>query len=115
MAETCPDALVAFRDLTVAYGARPALTGVSGVFPAGATGLLGPNGAGKTTLLKTLMGFLAPSAGAVEAFGLDPARDPLGVRQRIGYLPEGDCHLAGMVAVEQVAFAGELSGMPRGD
>jgi ABC-2 type transport system ATP-binding protein len=115
MAETSPSALVAFHDLSVAYGANIALAGVNGVFPAGPTGLLGPNGAGKTTLLKALMGFLAPRSGAVEAFGLDPARDPLGVRQRIGYVPEGECHLAGMVAVEQVSFAGELSGMPRGD
>jgi ABC-2 type transport system ATP-binding protein len=92
-----------------------ALSSVNGSFLGEATGLLGPNGAGKTTLLKTLMGFLVPQHGRVSAFGLDPAIDPLGVRQRIGYLPEGDCHLAGFTAAEQVAFAGELSGMPRGD
>jgi ABC-2 type transport system ATP-binding protein len=107
--------LVTFHDLSVAYGTSLALSSVSGAFPAEATGLLGPNGAGKTTLLKTLMGFLTPQAGRIEAFGLDPAVDALAVRQRIGYMPEGDCHLTGMTAAEQVAFAGELSGMPRGD
>jgi ABC-2 type transport system ATP-binding protein len=105
--------LVEFRDLAVSYGPVPALVGVSGAFPAGPTGLLGPNGAGKTTLLKTLLGFLPPDRGAITAFGLDPARNPLEVRQRIGYMPEGDCHLPGMTAAAYVAFAGELSGLPR--
>jgi ABC-2 type transport system ATP-binding protein len=107
--------LVAFHDLSVAYGNALALQSVNGAFPAEATGLLGPNGAGKTTLLKTLMGFITPRSGRVTAFGLDPVVNPLGVRQRVGYLPEGDCHLSGPTAAEQVAFAGELSGMPRGD
>ena len=107
--------LVTFHDLNVNYGDAKALSSVSGSFPAGAIGLLGPNGAGKTTLLKTLMGFLAPHSGRVSAFELDPVVNPLGVRQRIGYLPEGDCQLMGFTAAEQVAFAGELSGMPRGD
>src|SRR5206468_12629417 len=38
---------------------------------------------------------------------------PLGVRRRIGYMPEVDCHLPGMTAAAFVAFAGELSGLPR--
>jgi ABC-2 type transport system ATP-binding protein len=106
-------ALVRFDDLTVSYGPLVALSGVSGEFTAGATGLLGPNGAGKTTFLKTLLGFLKPDRGRLNAFGLDPATAPLEVRRRIGYMPEVDCHLPGMTAATFVAFAGELSGMPR--
>jgi ABC-2 type transport system ATP-binding protein len=106
-------ALVRFDDLTVSYGPRVALSGVSGELLAGATGLLGPNGAGKTTFLKTLLGFLKPDRGRVVAFGLDPVTAPLEVRRRIGYMPEVDCHLPGMTAAAFVAFAGELSGMPR--
>jgi ABC-2 type transport system ATP-binding protein len=107
--------LVEFRDLAVSYGPVSALAGVSGAFPAGPTGLLGPNGAGKTTLLKTLLGFLDPDRGSMTAFGLDPGKRPLEVRQRIGYMPEGDCHLPGMTAAAYVAFAGELSGLPRAE
>ncbi len=106
-------ALVRFDDLTVSYGPLVALAGVSGELSAGATGLLGPNGAGKTTFLKTLLGFLKPDRGRISAFGLDPAEAPLEVRRRIGYMPEVDCHLPGMTAAAFVAFAGELSGMPR--
>jgi ABC-2 type transport system ATP-binding protein len=105
--------LVEFDGLAVSYGLVQALSGVSGVFRPGPTGLLGPNGAGKTTLLKTLLGFLTPDRGGMKAFGLDPTREPLEVRRRIGYMPEQDCHLGGMTAAAFVAFAGELSGLPR--
>jgi len=105
--------LVEFRDLVVSYGLLRALDGVSGSFRAGPTGLLGPNGAGKTTLLKVLLGFLKPEQGRISAFGLDPGIAPLEVRRRIGYMPEVDCHIAAMTGASFVAFAGELSGMPR--
>jgi ABC-2 type transport system ATP-binding protein len=105
--------LVTFQDLAVSYGLVQALSGVSGVFRPGPTGLLGPNGAGKTTFLKTLLGFLHPDRGTLNAFGLDPTKEPLEVRRRLGYMPEQDCHIGGMTAAEFVAFAGELSGLPR--
>lgn len=107
------DPLVEFQDLNVSYGPVQALANVSGCFPAGPTGLLGPNGAGKTTLLKTLLGFLTPDSGRLTAFGFDPVIAPLEVRRKIGYMPEVDCHIGGMSAAAFVAFAGELSGMPR--
>jgi ABC-2 type transport system ATP-binding protein len=113
MSGTPEGAIVEFQDLNVSYGPVPALANVSGVIPPGPTGLLGPNGAGKTTLLKTLLGFLKPDSGRMTAFGLDPARAPLEVRRKIGYMPEVDCHIGGMTAAAFVAFAGELSGMPR--
>jgi ABC-2 type transport system ATP-binding protein len=59
------------------------------------------------------MGFLRPDRGRIAAFGIDPARKPLEVRRRIGYMPEQDCHIADMTAAAFVAFAGELSGLPR--
>ena len=105
--------LVAFEDLAVSYGAIQALAGVRGAFYPGPTGLLGPNGAGKTTLLKTLLGFLTPDGGRMTAFDKDPTKEPLEVRRRLGYMPEQDCHIPEMTAAAFVAFAGELSGLPR--
>jgi ABC-2 type transport system ATP-binding protein len=107
------EALVEFEDLAVSYGPVQALAGISGAFRPGPTGLLGPNGAGKTTLLKTLLGFLDLDRGRMVAFGLDPTRQPLEVRRRLGYMPEQDCHISGMTAAGYVAFAAELSGLPR--
>jgi ABC-2 type transport system ATP-binding protein len=109
------DGLVSFSGLTVRYGAQVALDAASGAVVRGATGLLGPNGAGKTTLLKTLLGFLRPASGTLNAFGLSPQEEPLEVRRRIGYVPEADAYLGEMTAVQNVSFAGELSGLPRGE
>jgi len=113
MGEMRAGPLVEFRDLAVSYGPIQALAGVTGAFLPGPTGLLGPNGAGKTTLLKTLLGFLEPDRGGISAFGFDPTTHPLEVRRRVGYMPEVDCHVSGMTAAAFVAFAGELSGLPR--
>ncbi len=51
-------------------------------------GLVGPNGSGKTTILRMVVGMLRPQEGAVRVFGLDPARQPHDVKQRIGYVAE---------------------------
>lgn len=57
------------RDLTVEFGGVKPLDDVAFELPGGVCGLVGPNGAGKTTFFNVLSGFVAPSAGAVEADG----------------------------------------------
>ena len=59
--------LIAARDLSHAFGARPLFTGVGLTLREGDhAGLIGPNGAGKSTLLKILSGAIAPDRGTVE-------------------------------------------------
>src|SRR5579871_3016229 len=108
-------AVATISHLTVRYGAKTAIEDLSVEVPEGCVGLLGPNGAGKTTLIKTLLGFLPPNAGAGSVLGLDVATQGLRIRQKIGLMPEQDCHIPGMNAVTFVAYAGELAGMPMAD
>ena len=51
-------------------------------------GLLGQNGAGKTTTILMLLGLTEPTEGQARVVGLDPARRPLEVKRRVGYLPD---------------------------
>ena len=92
------------------FGSVQALKGVSLEFGGGATGLLGPNGSGKTTLLRVLLGLIS-AQGSVEVLGMNPARDPRGVRARVGYMPESECIIPGLAGVDVVAYLGRLSGM----
>ena len=110
MVSTVP--LVSIKNLTVRYGSFVALNNFSCDIEPGCTGLLGPNGAGKTTLLKTILGFVKAAEGGGDILGLDLHSDGKKIRQRVGLMPEQDCHIPGLSAVGFVAYAGELAGMP---
>jgi ABC-2 type transport system ATP-binding protein len=75
-------------------------------------GLVGANGAGKTTLFRILLGQLHPTEGTVEVVGRPVAEDPVGIRRRLGYMPEHDCLPDDQSAADLVASLGELAGLP---
>ena len=104
--------IASVNNLVVQYGRFTALNGLSCEIPEGCTGLLGPNGAGKTTLLKTILGFVKPTSGSATILGMDIREAGSAIRQKVGLMPEQDCHIPGMTAVQFVAYAGELAGMP---
>jgi ABC-2 type transport system ATP-binding protein len=78
-------------------------------------GLLGPNGAGKSTLIKTLLGLLELTSGSAVVLGHRLPGEARQIRRLIGYMPENDCYLPYMTAIEYVAFNGQLCGMPRAE
>jgi len=72
------------------YGDLAAVDGIDLVVPRGAVyGLIGPNGAGKSTLMTMMASLLLPTAGSLSVLGFDPVLQPIEVRSRIGYMPDG--------------------------
>jgi ABC-2 type transport system ATP-binding protein len=98
--------------LTHDYGEVVALRDLNLEVPAGVTGLVGANGAGKTTMLRLMLGLLHPTAGEMQVLGHDPQREPLEVRTRIGYMPEGDCLPKDQTAADFVSYTAQLAGIP---
>ena len=73
------------RDLTVAYGPKRAVDGVSFDIRRGEIfGLLGPNGAGKTSTLSAIEGLVKPQSGTILLDGIDTRRQPNQARARMG-------------------------------
>ncbi len=98
--------------LTKVYGAQRALSNVSVQVPPGTIGLLGPNGAGKSTFIKCLLNLETPTAGTAQVLGVDIRARNRASREKVGYSPEQDCHIAGMAGCEYVTYCGQLAGMP---
>lgn len=95
--------LVQFEDIYRAYHrGKDVLSGLSFSLEAGeVVGLLGRNGAGKTTLMRIAMGMLEAQKGRVRLFGLDPRKDSIQVKRRVGYVSE-DQILPEFLRVEDV-------------
>jgi ABC-2 type transport system ATP-binding protein len=78
-------------------------------------GLLGPNGSGKTTTILMLLGLTEPTSGQVRVLGRDPARDPLGVKRQVGYLPDSVGFYDELSARENLRYTADLNGLPRAE
>ena len=105
--------LLEIDSLSHRYGSVLALDGVSLSVEPGAIGLVGQNGAGKSTLIKILLGLVRHTGGSVCVFGSDVVRHGVGLRGRIGYMPEREGVTPGLNGIEFVGLSGELNGMPR--
>ncbi|HTV76458.1 MAG TPA: ATP-binding cassette domain-containing protein, partial [Candidatus Baltobacteraceae bacterium] len=76
-------------------------------------GLLGPNGAGKSTLIRMLTTLVPPTSGVARVNGFDIAREPNGVRQSIGVIPQAMTSDLELSAVENLTIFAKLYGIPR--
>ena len=100
------------RGLTKSFGRFTAVDDMSFSVDGGEVlGFLGPNGAGKSTTMKMVTGFLPPTSGTAVVCGSDVNRDPIAVKRRIGYLPEGAPLYEDMTAGGLLSFAAGIRGL----
>jgi len=99
------------RDLQVAYGAAPALWGVTLNLQAGELlSVVGPNGAGKTTLVNTLAGILRARGGRIVFEGRDLTQWPAHrfCEAGIAVVPEGRRLFTTMTVLENLELGSLL-------
>lgn len=88
------------------FGDKVAVDGLSFAAPQGEVlALLGPNGAGKSTTLDMCEGFTRPDSGEIRVLGIDPAKHPQRVRDRIGIMLQGGGSYSGVTVREMLNLA----------
>ncbi|HWE07065.1 MAG TPA: ATP-binding cassette domain-containing protein [Rhizomicrobium sp.] len=91
-----------------------ALDGVSFTAQTGSlSALVGPDGAGKTTLLRLATGLLSADSGAMEVLGIDAARAPQDIQNRIGYMPQRFGLYEDLTVQENLDLYADLHGVSR--
>jgi ABC-2 type transport system ATP-binding protein len=105
--------MIRAEHLTRTFGTRVAVEDLTfEAQPGEILGLLGPNGAGKTTTIRMLAGIIAPTSGTASVAGIDPAREPERVHEKIGLLTETPGFYERLSAARNLAyFAGFYPGL----
>ncbi len=99
--------------LTKVYGAQTAVDQLTlQVFEGEIFGFLGPNGAGKTTTILMLMGLTEPTRGRARVLGLDPVKNPIQIKEKVGYLQENMGFYPDLDARQMLRFIAELNAIP---
>jgi ABC-2 type transport system ATP-binding protein len=105
------DVVIEAKNLTKIYGSTAAVDHISFAVGRGEIfGLLGPNGAGKTTTILMMLGLTDISSGEVSVLGFDPARQPLSVKRRVGYMPDAVGFYEQMTAADNLRYTARLIG-----
>ena len=115
MAEPTDKPLIDIKSLHKRFGPIHAVRGISfSVRKGEVLGFLGPNGAGKSTTMKMITGFLQPTSGTITVCDYDIQDNPIEVKKRIGYLPEGAPLYGEMTVTSFLNFIADIRGL-KGD
>jgi ABC-2 type transport system ATP-binding protein len=105
---------IAVNDLTRRFGDFVAVDRLTfGVRAGEIFGFLGSNGAGKSTTIRMLCGLLAPTSGTAKVGDIDVARDPEGVKRRIGYMSQRFSLYERLTVDQNIRFFGGIYGLDR--
>ena len=104
---------VVVSDLVKKFGDFVAVDHISlQAYPGEVFGFLGPNGAGKSTTIRVLCGLLRPTSGQATVAGLDVARRPEAVRQKIGYMSQKFSLYNDLRVIENIRFFAGMYSVP---
>jgi ABC-2 type transport system ATP-binding protein len=104
--------IIVVNDLKKFFGEVKAVNGISfKVYQGEVFGLLGPNGAGKTTTIKLLLGLLEPNGGEMSIFGLNPEREEVQIKRRVGYVSEEPLIFKSLTPKDLFNFIASIRGL----
>jgi len=106
--------MIQVENISKSYGATKAVNNISFRVGRGdVLGFLGPNGAGKSTTMRMITCYLTPDEGTARVDGFDIHKDPIEVRQKIGYLPENNPLYLDMGVIEYLKFIAKIRRIPK--
>jgi ABC-2 type transport system ATP-binding protein len=105
--------MIRIENLSKSYGNLKAVDNISFTVNDGEIlGFLGPNGAGKTTTLRIITGFIPLTHGRITVNDLNLRTDSIGIRERLGYLPESAPLYPEMVVIDFLKFISRMRKIP---
>jgi ABC-type multidrug transport system ATPase subunit len=108
--------MLTLTGLTKSFGERRVLDGLNLEVASGeSVALLGANGSGKTTTLRCVVGLARPDAGRMAIAGIDVARDAVGARRRLSYLPQMSVFPLTLSVRETLRVVARLRGLGSAD
>jgi len=104
--------MIRTENLTKAYGGVKAVDAINVKIEKGQVcGFVGPNGAGKTTTIGMMTGLIEPTGGKCFVKDMEVSRNPLAVKQAIGYLPDGFGFYSHMTAMQNLKYFSKFYGL----
>src|SRR6266542_14758 len=105
--------MISIHRLTKRFGSQLAVDALSFEIPRGQiVGFLGPNGAGKSTTLRMLTGMIEPTSGSATICGFDLLREPIEVKQHVGFVPESGAVFESLTGLEYLTMVAALYAIP---
>lgn len=102
--------IIKLTDLTKAYGDHVVVDRLNLQIERGEVfGLLGPNGAGKSTTILMMLGLTEPTSGEAYVCGIDATRQPMQVKQKVGYLPDDVGFYEDLTGLDNLIYTAHLN------